>query len=631
MAKAKKSDKADTSVNIGADTGERAVDKGEFAVATAKPGRRITLRQVWSGPGVTYGAPSPDGRYLSYVDWETGDLAIYEIATGKKRGLTNKGTWDESDEYAYSSRWSPDSTQIAYQWCDREGHYVELCVRGLEDSEHHILYSIKNRNEWIEPHDWSPDGKHILAYLSEKDGKHKIVLVSAADGSVRVLKTLGFYLKNMYFSPDGRYIVYSYPPKEDSPERDISLLTSDGSREISLVKHPADDFVLGWGPDGKNILFASDRTGSLGAWLIAVAEGKPQGAPELVKADIGRFQPMGFTRDGSFYYGQNERKRISDIYIAELDPETGEILAPPKRAITRFEGFSEGADYSPDGKYLSYVSIRRTMPFITDGPSHPIVLCIYSLETGEERELFPKLKAIRKPRWSPDCRSFLAKGMDYNNRRGIYQIDAQTGDVTPIVLSDEYEKVTFGLGEWSRDGKDIFYARNDRNAKIYQILVRDLETGIEKVLYHAPEKETFHFRISPDGNWLALNIVNSNWLIMKDKSKRVLKIIPAAGGEPRELYRFEERILLESLLITWTADGKYILFARKGSSDQRWELCRISADGGEPEKLGLEMRRLFLMSVHPDGQHIAFKSSAGRPAEVWVMENFLPTGVSKAK
>jgi len=56
--------------------------------------KKFKIRQVWAGSDVdTLGAPSPEGRYLSYVDWDTGDLAILELATGKKRCLTDKGSW----------------------------------------------------------------------------------------------------------------------------------------------------------------------------------------------------------------------------------------------------------------------------------------------------------------------------------------------------------------------------------------------------------------------------------------------------------------------------------------------------------------------------------------------------------
>ena len=62
---------------------------------------RMNLRQVWSGPDVDIlGAVSPDGRYLSVVDWTTGDMAIRELDTGNMRRLTNKGSWAQSQEFA---------------------------------------------------------------------------------------------------------------------------------------------------------------------------------------------------------------------------------------------------------------------------------------------------------------------------------------------------------------------------------------------------------------------------------------------------------------------------------------------------------------------------------------------------
>ena len=59
--------------------------------------------------------------------------------------------------------------------------------------------------------------------------------------------------------------------------------------------------------------------------------------------------------------------------------------------------------------------------------------------------------------------------------------------------------------------------------------------------------------------------------------------------------------------------------------DPKGELYRIPAQGGEPEKLGLEMSGFIInLSAHPDGRHIAFSSSEQSIGEIWVMENFLP-------
>ncbi|MCK4966710.1 PD40 domain-containing protein, partial [bacterium] len=296
------------------------------AKAVAGTGNKeFSIRRVKEGIDVGFeGAVSPDGRYLSYVDWESGDLAVYEIATGNKHRLTNKGSWDKSNEFAYYSRWSPDGKQIVYDWYTKED-LMELRIVGFDGLKPRILYSNKEVI-WSQTYGWSPDSKQILTVLFKENGEAQFVLVSSEDGSVRVLKTLeqGFEDYNMNFSPDGSYIVYDFQQKEDSPERDISLLSTDGSREISLVEHPADDYVLGWAPDGKNILFSSDRRNSIDAWVIQFSDGKVQGTPKLVTPNIGKCYPKGFTRNGSFYYDIYDD--AMDIYFGELSLETGKII-----------------------------------------------------------------------------------------------------------------------------------------------------------------------------------------------------------------------------------------------------------------------------------------------------------------
>ncbi|MCK4829172.1 PD40 domain-containing protein, partial [bacterium] len=270
--------------------------------------------------------------------------------------------------------------------------------------------------------------------------------------------------------------------------------------------------------------------------------------------------------------------------------------------------------------YLAYIS-RRT-PMTMRYTTRPIgnVLCIRSLETGEEREFKPEINRFGWPRWSPDGRSVLVVNWNANNQKGYYQIDTKTGNVTPVIPTDE-DRDLFGRHEWSRDGKTIFYGCRDRKDKIlYQIFVRDLESGTEKELYRSDDY--LNISLSPDGQWLALLFLSNE--------KPCLNVMPATGGEPRELCRFEEEegiVFGHNCSITWTVDGKYILFTMKNSKmdDAKWELCRISADGGELEKLGLEMSDSFFnLSIHSDGRHIAFSSRGQSGSEVWVMENFLP-------
>jgi len=250
------------------------------ARALIEKGREeLTIRQVWSGPGVDIlGAVPPDGRYLSFVDWETGDLAMRELAKGTKRRLTNKGSWMQSPEFALFSTWSPDSRRIVYQWYNKDETY-ELCVIDINDPTPHVLYRDQDKENYVHPFGWSPDGKGILAGTFRVENLRaefitRLGLISVADGSVKVLKTQfethpdnpkpwGFV-----FSPDGKYIAYDIPQENKDEERDIFLLSAEGGREVPLIEHPARDTVIGWSPDGKGLLFSSDRTGSQDVWFI---------------------------------------------------------------------------------------------------------------------------------------------------------------------------------------------------------------------------------------------------------------------------------------------------------------------------------------------------------------------------
>ncbi len=563
--------------------------------------KEFRIRRICPLPETGMGEISPDGRYLSYVDWLPGNLAILEIATGKKQHLTKEG-W--SAGYPQTSRWSPDSKQVVYLW-HPEDNGCELRIVGLDGSEPRILYRIE-KEEWIEPTDWSPDGKYILAQLFRKKGSCELGLISVADGSVRILKTLVYQAPNFsfraQFSPDGRYIAYDFPQKEDAPEYDIFLLSIDGSREVHIVPHPAHDCLLGWAPDGKKILFSSKRTGTMDAWIIQVAKGEPQGVPQLVRRNIGSIEPLGFTQKASFYF--NTSRLLFNIYTTILDPAMGKIIEPPMKLALPYEGYNYSPTWSPDGKYLAYTSLRGHM-----NSRH--VLCIYSVETGKIRELWPQSN-FSYPRWSHDGSSIIVKATVGGGSQGIHRIDVQTGDVAPLIQKRAGEYVY--SAQISPDGNAVFYVHGDDTTKLCQILVRDLETGKEKELYRAFSDELF-VSLSRDGRWLAL---------INRAKKRILKVISTAGGEARELHRFEQGRGFITYP-TWTPDGRYIYFS-KSNPEWEWELWRIPSEGGNPQNLGLKRGSIEHLCVHPDGRRIAFSSppSNRKPEELWVMENFLP-------
>ena len=58
------------------------------------------------------GTPSPDGRYISFVNWRANsNLSILNLETNKRQRLTD---FKDPQEQAYYSSWSPDGKKIAF-------------------------------------------------------------------------------------------------------------------------------------------------------------------------------------------------------------------------------------------------------------------------------------------------------------------------------------------------------------------------------------------------------------------------------------------------------------------------------------------------------------------------------------
>ena len=250
--------------------------------------RGLVMRQIWPDAPGNSGNPSADGRLLTFVDWETGDVAVRDLITGDNRRLTQKRAWTISPEYAEWPKISPDGKQVAYSWATSEyGHQLRVVATdSTARTAPRVVLQIPDLN-YIIPWAWSPDGKSVLALLSRGDDTNQLVWVSITDGTIRSLKSLEWHWPiNVSLSPDGRFLVYDLAVSDELPERDIFVMTADGAREFKLVQHEADDYAPVWTPDGRAVLFASNRAGTVGIWSVPVGDGQPRGPAELVKGDL---------------------------------------------------------------------------------------------------------------------------------------------------------------------------------------------------------------------------------------------------------------------------------------------------------------------------------------------------------
>jgi Tol biopolymer transport system component len=581
------------------------------AQATAEEGgQELRMRRVYDGTGLEWGnALSSDGRYLVYTDWDSGDLAVVDLATNKSRPLTNKGGLStKSGEMGETSAFSPDDKRIAYGWYNKD-KVPELWIIGFDGSNPRMLCR-DDKSAWLRPHDWTPDGQQILAINMKKEGSSQILLVSAANGTIRVLRDVPAKDPDLDLSPDGRFIACSMAPEPSSSKRDVFIVKTEDGAISPLVAYAADDYSLGWAPDGKKLLFASDRTGAYGLWWIGVSDGKAQDSPYLIKSNINQAAPLRLAPNGALYYVLTET--IMDIYTAAIDPDTGKVQGQPKVVPTRYSGANAMADWSPDGTRLAF----RTNPGGISGPNAPAVISILDVQTGEERQVAPKIGSINHndgPRWAPDSRSVLVIGKT-GQETAIYKVDVTSGASNPLVIVPKFQYTLHAV--WSADGKSLFYPQGNPT----RILRRNLDTGKDTELATMTGPAGIPFvAASPNGKWLAFTSQEA------DEQEIRLKIVPSAGGEVRELFKTMSKGFI--LDLNWTADSRFLWFRRISLSDDpkvppKWESWRVSPDGDNLQQLELVIPGGGIR-LHPDGRQIAYSAGRSR-ADLWVMENFLP-------
>jgi Tol biopolymer transport system component len=613
-----------------------ADQKEAAAAAQARLGgsagpQRQTNTLIWSGPKVQGGGTiSPDGRYISAVDWDTCNLVLREIGTGVDRRLTNQASCRETGDYPQESAISRDGKQVAYTWYNAKDKRAELRVGSLAGGFNpRTLYDAPDVS-WITARDWSPDGKMIAVQITRTNKTAQIGLVSAPGGSLRVLKSEGSpAVGKMFFSPDGRYLGFDLPASDTSPQRDVFVISTDGAREVHAVAHRANDLMMGWSADGRWLFFTSDRTGSMALWGLPLADGKAQGAPKLLKSDLAaEAAPIGATRSGALYYVTRAGQEHSGIQTASFDFGAGRLLSAPVDLAQDDSASNLYPQWSPDGTRLSYISQHGS------SRNSYLTLVIRSVDTGQVRELRPKLSYFFLPRWAPDGRSFLALATDLNGRRGMYRIDAETGEASALLVNSPAEQAV-GTGGWSADGKSIYFPRRFPGSEEIAFIERDLATGKERVVIR--RRGLGGIGISPDGRYIVTPSVD------EASNSRTLLLIPVAGGEPRELMRVAAEVPANDLYsskgvslrqICWTADSRTLLFLKvrvrpQGEDHEVWEM---SIDGNLPRKVDAELAPMArVWSIHPDGRRVAI--ALGEPAapnwEIWALEHILPEGASR--
>jgi Tol biopolymer transport system component len=583
------------------------------ALTAARPAgtgeSRLTVRRV---PNLDmYAKPSPDGKYLGFVQWPAGNLAVLDVATGATRVLINAGPSEEAEFLA----WSRDSSQIAVQWdvFDPKGTRGELRIVSVNGNAPLATIQAPNGGQLF-PIDWSPDGTQILGLYGGGGGR-SVALVNVAGRSIDKL-SLPPASTECQFTPDGSAILYSAAANGKAGPNDIFLHNLKTGVSAPVVQHPAEDLLAGVLPGTEWLFFASDRRGTLDLWAVPFRRGKADGQPVLVKQGLGRFYPLGFTNDGRYYYAT--RSAVQDVYLADFDPGSGKVTGEARKLAARWDGMSGWPSFSPDGGSVAYVEDSR-MPFAANS------LVVQSLEDSKAEPVVVGfddvgLAGAAQPCWSADEKSIIVYGSTPGRQDPtLYRIELPTLRTTEIGVTGEGRLIGH---DCAADRPSIFLARQPQTTGQWDEIVRiDLPGGAERPVFRAPQGQSISGAAqSPDGKSQAI-------VTRLDRDRRELLVVPSEGGTPRRILEFRQPSW-GAVPVVWAPDGRSILYvvrAEQWPTSLPWELYRVRVDGSNasPELIYKWIGPFFWLRFHPNGRQLAFtgRATLSSSSEVWVMEN----------
>jgi dipeptidyl aminopeptidase/acylaminoacyl peptidase len=334
------------------------IGAGEAALAAAPegPSRTFEARDLFSLEAASDPQISPDGSRIAYVR-RSGDIMtdrmrssiwLVDARSGEQTPLA-AGPGSHSQP-----RWSPDGKRLAYI-STAEGGAAQLYVRWMASGEAVRITGLPDTPSSLA---WSPDGRQIAYTMFVPGEGLKLGTLPAKPEGAQWAPPLEIHSDVTYRTDEEGYLKPGFSH--------IFLVSADGGapRQLSFGS-VHDNGPLSWTPDGRSILFSSNRS------------------PEWAK------EPLD-----------------SEIYA--LDVASGNI-----RALTDRDGPDAEPVVSPDGRLVAYTGFDdQRLGYQNDR------LYVMDREGGSRRTLTESLdRAVAAPRWAADGRSIYVLYDDRGTRK----------------------------------------------------------------------------------------------------------------------------------------------------------------------------------------------------------------------
>jgi serine/threonine protein kinase len=496
---------------------------------------------------------SPDGKMVAYASGSSGQtrILVRQVAGGRVIEITKD--FPGSQRWP---RWSPSGAQIAFF---SEGSiYVVPAFGGVPKR----IISGTSSDSAYSP-DWSPDGKKI-AYV-QNEAIHIFTLET--ETSEKIIEAKELHCLN--WSPDGSRIVYvsgnlSFLFSEtDIPESIFPWIGNKAPSSIHIVSVSTgkaisvtgvDDLNVSpvWAPEGKHLLFVSDRGGARDIYYLSLdSSGKPKAQPRRLTTGLDT-HTISISKDGQrlVYSVFNFTANVCSIEI----PKTGFLSVSAAKQLTLGNQIIETLGVSRDGQWLAYSSDLSGNSDIYKMP----------ISGGEVIQLTTHPSDDFAPCWSPDGENIIFHSFRQGNR-DIYCMTKDGGSIQQLTNDPSHEMSP----RWYSDGSKIIF--NSDNTGRYEIYIMSKkDQGWDK-----PEQITFdggHFSVVSPTNHSIAYISENSLKIVSPEDRKVETLVPFQNSPGFPIPKYP----------AYSTDGKTIHYIAQDGQGNR-SIWTVPAEGGEPK------------------------------------------------
>lgn len=353
---------------------------------------------------------------------------------------------------------------------------------------------------------WSPDGQRLVYRRGDS------VQVRSEDGRSTPL-AVATDPHSFAWSPDGRWIAYvsgnsAYLGNWNIAPSSLWLIPAAGGAALRLTAGEAFNFSPVWAPDGRQLLFVSDRDGVRDIYQLALdSRGRPRGEP--VRITVGLNASMiSLSPDGAHlaYWVVTNRTNIWRLRI----PATGWVSSRAAERVTTDEESIESFSISRDGQWLVFDSDRA-------GSQQ---LFRRRLAGGEVQQITRGAAPAFYPSLSPDGKEVVYHAVVDGHRRIFVTSADGTGEpvqISPGTFSQETQPT------WSPDGRRLAWWVTGGHRTYW---VSRTTQG-----WSAPHE------IVDQGTWASSDWIDSTRLVTQDTAEQALVLLDTgrATAPPRTL------------------------------------------------------------------------------------------------